>query len=128
MSFRERDLTIEDLKEGKFNVLITTNLLARGFDNVLSTVVINFDFPSLFDRDIPPEQRDIDLDIYLHRIGRCGRFARNGYAFTIITDEETGQRNIEKLRTTYQVPIEKVDSLELLRAEIEQSAKSSSTD
>jgi superfamily II DNA/RNA helicase len=48
MTFEERDLTIEDLKQGKFNVLITTNLLARGFDNQLCSVVVNFDFPSIY--------------------------------------------------------------------------------
>merc|ERR1719151_182008 len=83
MTFNERDLTIDDLKAGKFNVLIITNLLARGYDNTLSTVVVNFDFPSIFNKDVAPEQRDIDVDVYLHRIGRCGRFARNGFAFTL---------------------------------------------
>jgi len=97
MTFNERDLTIDDLKAGKFNVLITTNLLARGYDNTLSTVVVNFDFPSIFNKDVAPEQRDIDVDVYLHRIGRCGRFARNGFAFTLITDEAAGNRNIMNL-------------------------------
>ena len=118
MTFNERDLTIDDLKAGKFNVLITTNLLARGYDNTLSTVVINFDFPSIFDKEVKPEQRDIDVDVYLHRIGRCGRFARNGFAFTIITDEDAGNRNIESLHTVYGVPIAKVEDLTALSQEI----------
>jgi len=45
MTVDERNLTMDDFKSGRFNVLVTTNLLARGIDNVLVKWVINFDLP-----------------------------------------------------------------------------------
>ena len=58
-------------------VLITTNVSARGLDIEQVTVVVNFDLP-----DLPNGQPDFET--YLHRIGRTGRFGRMGIAINMI--------------------------------------------
>ena len=62
------------------NVLITTNVLARGVDVDNVCLVVNFDVP--LDGNQQP-----DFETYLHRIGRTGRFGRKGTAINLINDE-----------------------------------------
>uniref|UniRef100_A0A7S1UWV1 RNA helicase n=1 Tax=Grammatophora oceanica TaxID=210454 RepID=A0A7S1UWV1_9STRA len=83
---QERDATMEAFRTGKSNVLITTNLLARGVDVDNVMLVVNYDVP--VDKD-----RNPDFETYLHRIGRTGRFGRKGSAINLIDD----QRSIEVL-------------------------------
>jgi ATP-dependent RNA helicase DDX19/DBP5 len=78
----ERDSTMEDFRNGRSNVLITTNVLARGVDVDNVCLVINYDIPS--DRDGNP-----DFETYLHRIGRTGRFGRKGTAISLIDDQKS---------------------------------------
>ena len=82
MTADERALTMNDFRLGKYSVLVTTNLLARGIDNTKVTCVINFDLPRLI------KSRNIDYVLYLHRSGRCSRFGRKGLCFNIITGQE----------------------------------------
>ena len=82
----QRDATMEDFRDGKSNVLITTNVLARGVDVDNVCLVVNYDPPT--DKDGNP-----DFETYLHRIGRTGRFGRKGTAINLISD----QRSIEVL-------------------------------
>jgi len=82
----ERDRTMESFRTDKSNVLITTNVLARGVDVDNICLVINYDVP--VDKDGNP-----DFETYLHRIGRTGRFGRKGTAISLIGD----QRSIEVL-------------------------------
>jgi len=74
----ERDKTMEAFRMGQSNVLITTNVLARGVnvDNVC--LVINYDIPTL-----GREATEPDFETYLHRIGRTGRFGRKGTAINL---------------------------------------------
>jgi ATP-dependent RNA helicase RhlE len=72
---RRRD-AMDGFKAGKYQVLVATDIAARGIDVSNVSHVINFDMPST------PE-------IYIHRIGRTGRAERSGEAFTLITDEDT---------------------------------------
>lgn len=81
MSVNERNLTMEDFRAGKFNMLITTNLLARGIDNVLVKWVVNFDLPQ---KRIEANRFIFDPDTYLHRSGRTGRFGRTGICMTLV--------------------------------------------
>jgi len=76
----ERDSTMEAFRNGESNVLITTNLLARGVDVDNVCLVVNYDVP--VDRDGNP-----DFETYLHRIGRTGRFGRKGTAINLISDQ-----------------------------------------
>lgn len=67
-------------RENKANVLITTNVLARGVDVDNVCLVINYDPP--IDRE-----RNPDFETYLHRIGRTGRFGRKGTAINLVNDD-----------------------------------------
>ncbi|XP_068700197.1 ATP-dependent RNA helicase DDX19A-like isoform X4 [Montipora foliosa] len=64
-------------REGKEKLLITTNVCARGIDVEQVTVVVNYDMP------IEPSGKP-DFETYLHRIGRTGRFGKNGIAVNFI--------------------------------------------
>ncbi|MBD3896825.1 DEAD/DEAH box helicase [Halomonas sp. ML-15] len=73
-SLRER--TITRLKRGKVDVLIATDVAARGLDVSRITHVINYDLPQ-------------DSEAYTHRIGRTGRAGRTGIAITFVAFRET---------------------------------------
>lgn len=76
---QERDKVMSDFRHNKTNVLITTNVLARGIDVLSVTLVINYDVPVT--RNHQP-----DTSTYIHRIGRSGRFGRKGVAINFIHD------------------------------------------
>lgn len=75
----ERDAVIDAFRRGLSRVLITTNVLARGIDVPQVYLVINFDMPV----DV---NNDPDIETYLHRIGRTGRFGRSGVSINFIHD------------------------------------------
>lgn len=78
----QRDETMQAFRNGQSNVLITTNVLARGVDVDNVCLVINYDVP--VDGNQEP-----DFETYLHRIGRTGRFGRKGTAISLIGDERS---------------------------------------
>ena len=73
-------------------VLITTNVSARGLDIEQVTVVFNFDMPDV------TETGEADFETYLHRIGRTGRFGRTGLAFNMVDSD----RSMHMLRSIEQ--------------------------
>jgi len=73
----QRERTIEQLKEGVFNILVATDVAARGLDVQRITHVINF--------DLPP-----DAEAYVHRIGRTGRAGRRGQAIVFVAPKQRG--------------------------------------
>ncbi|KAH6762271.1 P-loop containing nucleoside triphosphate hydrolases superfamily protein [Perilla frutescens var. hirtella] len=75
----QRDKIIKEFKDGLTQVLISTDLLARGFDQKQVNLVINFDLPVRYDNRSEP-----DYEVYLHRVGRAGRFGRKGAAFNLL--------------------------------------------
>lgn len=75
----DRDSTMLAFRNGESNVLITTNVLARGVDVDNVCLVINYDVPVT--KDGGP-----DFETYLHRIGRTGRFGKKGTAINLIDD------------------------------------------
>lgn len=79
---QERDRLIDDFRNGRSKVLITTNVLARGIDIPSVTMVVNYDMP--FDKNQRP-----DPSTYLHRIGRTGRFGRKGVSISFISDKKS---------------------------------------
>ncbi len=84
----ERRRILDDFRNGHSRVLITTDLLARGIDVQHVSIVINYDMPS-------------NLEIYLHRIGRSGRFGRKGLAINFIRNEDVQLlRDTEKFYET----------------------------
>jgi len=74
-----RDNAIDTFRKGEINVLISTNVLARGIDVAEVDLVINFDIPVTYFKGY----RDPDFETYLHRIGRTGRFGTDGLALTL---------------------------------------------
>lgn len=81
---RQRDAVMKKFREGKIDILVATDVAARGIDVSGVTHVYNFDIPQ-------------DPESYVHRIGRTGRAGKTGLAITFATPRETGQiRSIEK--------------------------------
>ncbi|KEP49522.1 ATP-dependent RNA helicase DBP5 [Rhizoctonia solani 123E] len=78
----ERDATIDDFRDGKSKVLITTNVISRGIDILQVNMVVNYDMPLTADGKPDPET-------YLHRIGRTGRFGRKGIAINFVHDRRS---------------------------------------
>jgi ATP-dependent RNA helicase RhlE len=72
---REREQALEGFRSGRFEVLVATDIAARGLDIADVSHVINYDVPQ------HPED-------YIHRIGRTGRAEHTGDAFTIMTAED----------------------------------------
>ena len=72
MEKSKRDAVNDDFRQGKYRVLISSNLTARGIDIQQVSTVLNFDLPK-------------DMNTYLHRIGRSGRYGRKGIAINFVT-------------------------------------------
>jgi ATP-dependent RNA helicase DeaD len=103
MDQKQRDRVMAQLRDGSSELLIATDVAARGLDIDTLTHVVNYDVPSA-------------SESYVHRIGRVGRAGREGVAITLV---EPRQRrllgNIERL-TKQKIEIEKVPSVADLRA------------
>ncbi|HIJ81035.1 MAG TPA: DEAD/DEAH box helicase [Desulfuromonadales bacterium] len=89
LSQNRRQAALDGFRDGSFQILVATDIAARGIDVSQISHVINYDIP-----DTP--------EAYIHRIGRTGRAARSGDAFTMVSDEDSIMvRTIEKkLETT----------------------------
>lgn len=93
MSQPQRDRAMKGFKDGTYDILVATDIAARGIDVAGVSHVINYDIPNT------PEA-------YMHRIGRTGRAEMEGQAFTFVTHEDNAQvKAIEKKLGT---PIERV--------------------
>jgi len=78
----DRDSTMKSFRKGESNVLISTNVLARGVDVDNVCLVVNYDVPV-------NKNGDPDYETYLHRIGRTGRFGRKGTAINLLSDHNS---------------------------------------
>lgn len=90
---QERDVILNEFRTGSSRVLITTDLLARGIDVQQVSLVINYDLPR-------------NLENYIHRIGRSGRFGRKGVAINFVTQEDI--RALRELEQFYNTQIEEM--------------------
>ncbi|PTB89794.1 ATP-dependent RNA helicase RhlE [Pseudidiomarina aestuarii] len=80
-----RTKALDDFKRNRINVLVATDIAARGIDIDLLPLVVNYDLPHV-------------AEDYVHRIGRTARAGASGHAFSLVSPEETKQlRGIEKL-------------------------------
>ena len=77
LSQRQRQIAMEGFRRGAFQVLVATDIAARGIDVSQVAHVVNFDIP-----DTP--------EAYTHRIGRTGRAEHEGCAHTFVTGEDMG--------------------------------------
>ena len=88
MSQEQRDRVMGRFRDGALDVLVATDVAARGLDIEHVSHVVNFDVPS-------------DPDMYIHRIGRTGRMGREGVAITLLEPREHRLlRNIEAVTRT----------------------------
>jgi ATP-dependent RNA helicase DeaD len=71
----QRERTVNQLKSGKLDILVATDVAARGLDVDRISHVVNFDIPT-------------DTESYVHRIGRTGRAGRSGDAISFVTPRE----------------------------------------
>lgn len=71
----QRERTVDQLKDGRLDILVATDVAARGLDVERISHVLNFDIPS-------------DTESYVHRIGRTGRAGRSGEAILFVTPRE----------------------------------------
>ncbi|KXN92754.1 ATP-dependent RNA helicase DBP5 [Leucoagaricus sp. SymC.cos] len=84
----ERDTIIDAFRQGKDKVLITTNVIARGIDILQVNMVVNYDLPLMNERGTTNDDRP-DVETYLHRIGRTGRFGRKGISINFVHNQRT---------------------------------------
>lgn len=93
MDQKERDVILNEFRTGSSRVLITTDLLARGIDVQQVSLVINYDLPR-------------NLENYIHRIGRSGRFGRKGVAINFVTAEDV--RTLRELEQFYNTTVDEM--------------------
>ena len=108
MSHSNRDETIRRFRNGEIQILITTNLLARGYDERSVKLVINFDLPVRKNKE---GQFEPDYETYLHRIGRTGRFGTKGIGLNLCCFKYD-YVNLQKIEKFYATKIDKMKSLD----------------
>ncbi|GAB4578033.1 MAG: DEAD/DEAH box helicase [Anaerolineales bacterium] len=85
LSQTRRQAALDGFRKGNYHILVATDIAARGIDVASISHVINYDIPDT-------------VDAYTHRIGRTGRAAKTGDAFTLVTPDDTPMiRSIEKI-------------------------------
>ncbi len=103
-----RNKTIRAFKEGRTNLLIATDVAARGLDIDDIECVVNYDAP-------------LDAETYTHRIGRAGRAGRTGVAFTFITPSEDARIQEYECYTGRKIQFtsrRRIDDLEISNQEL----------
>lgn len=101
----QRERTVNQLKSGKLDILVATDVAARGLDVERISHVVNFDIPT-------------DPESYVHRIGRTGRAGRTGDAISFVTPRERGLvRMIERAtrQELTEMPLPSVDEVNVTR-------------
>ncbi|EAA5884141.1 DEAD/DEAH family ATP-dependent RNA helicase [Salmonella enterica subsp. enterica] len=118
-----REQTLERLKDGRLDILIATDVAARGLDVERISLVVNYDIP-------------IDSESYVHRIGRTGRAGRAGRALLFVENRE--RRLLRNIERTMKLTIPEVElpnaellgkrRLEKFAAKVQQQLESSDLD
>ncbi|MCI0666718.1 MAG: DEAD/DEAH box helicase [Methylococcaceae bacterium] len=97
---KQREQTVDRLKSGRLDILVATDVAARGLDVDRISHVINYDIP-------------YDSEAYIHRIGRTGRTGRKGEAILFIAPREK-----RLLKVIEQATRQKIDTMELPSTEL----------
>lgn len=92
LSQNKRDQAMSGFRSGKFQVLVATDIAARGIDVNNISHIINYDIPAT-------------AETYIHRIGRTGRAEKSGEAYTLVTGED--KRIVRDIEKSLGKPIEK---------------------
>lgn len=111
-----RDRVMDEFRDGVAKVLIATDVLARGIDVPAVTLVINYQLPLIHGgrQDWASSQqyatqsgRSCDMETYLHRIGRTGRFGLKGVSINLCDHEEMMLQ--DQIKRFYNADIECLD-------------------
>ncbi|KAL9455321.1 hypothetical protein AB3S75_010686 [Citrus x aurantiifolia] len=102
----ERDKIVKEFKDGLTQVLISTDVLARGFDQQQVNLIVNYDPPVKHGKHLEP-----DCEVYLHRIGRAGRFGRKGVVFNLLMDGDD-MIIMEKIEQYFDIKVTEVRNSE----------------
>ena len=89
----QRERTVENLKSGKLDILVATDVAARGLDVDRISHVFNYDIPT-------------DSESYVHRIGRTGRAGRSGTSISFVTPRE--RRLLSSIERATRQPLEEI--------------------
>jgi len=96
MTQTERNSIVQEFRDGKTRLLLTTDLLARGIDVQQINLVICFDMPP-------------DKETYIHRIGRCGRFNKKGVSISFIKMNDNNEMKLlNMMKNTYKINIKEM--------------------
>ncbi|MBF0264323.1 MAG: DEAD/DEAH box helicase [Gammaproteobacteria bacterium] len=96
-----RERTIEQLKQGKIDILVATDVAARGLDVKRISHVINYDIP-------------YDAEAYIHRIGRTGRAGQNGEAILFVQPREKRLLSIIEKATNKKIEMMDLPSTDII--------------
>ena len=106
LSQARRLTVLKRFRAGKLDILVATDVAARGLDISGVTHVYNYDIPQ-------------DPDSYVHRIGRTGRAGQNGSSITFVTPNEIGyMRTIEQLTKKKMTPLRPPSDDQALRGQL----------
>ena len=97
----QRERTIQQLKKGKLDILVATDVAARGLDVERISHVVNYDIP-------------YDTEAYVHRIGRTGRAGRKGDAILFVAPRERRLLQAIEKATRQKIDIMELPSTELI--------------
>ncbi len=97
----QRERTIQNLKNGKIDILVATDVAARGLDVPRISHVVNYDIP-------------YDTEAYVHRIGRTGRAGKKGDAILFVAPREKGMLKAIERATNQSIDIMELPSTELI--------------
>jgi ATP-dependent RNA helicase DeaD len=98
---KTRERTIEQLKSGKLDIVVATDVAARGLDVERISHVINYDIPS-------------DTESYVHRVGRTGRAGRSGEAILFVAPREKRMLSAIEKATRQKIDMMKLPSTEAI--------------
>jgi translation initiation factor 4A len=93
MDVKDRMERMKSFRRGETRILISTDLLARGIDVQQVSLVINYELPR-------------EIDNYIHRIGRSGRFGRKGTAINLLSTDDL--RSMKELEEHYKMTVEQL--------------------
>jgi translation initiation factor 4A len=91
MNQQERSEVISKFRKGQVRILLATDIIARGLDVQQVSTVINFDLP-------------LKKEVYIHRIGRSGRYGRKGMAINFVTKNDFNY--LKQIESFYNTSIE----------------------
>jgi len=112
---RQREMTVNKLKKGKLDILVATDVAARGLDVDRISHVINYDIP-------------YDTEAYIHRIGRTGRAGRSGDAILFVTQREKRLLGAIEKATRKKIELMEMPSTEVINSRRIEQFKQTITD